>query len=131
MNLQAIVRNYTAVVSPPTIGTLYVSSGSTKAADYTRSPTFTVHDDVSFDVQAMSGRDLRQIEGLNLNGTLRAVYIQGNIEGVDRNAGKGGDILYFAGAYWLVVQVLEPWANNGWTKVAVILQTGVPPGITP
>lgn len=129
MNLQAVVSPYTATVSPPTIGTLYVSTGSTTNADYSRSPSWTAYTGVSFDVQALSGRDLRQIDGLNLQGTLRSVYLQGNIEGIDRPAAKGGDVLYFSGQYWIVTVVAEPWANNGWTKVIVVLQNGAPAGI--
>ena len=44
-------------------------------------------------VQALSGRDLRQIEGLNLQGTLRAVYLNGVIDGIVRVALKGGDLI--------------------------------------
>jgi hypothetical protein len=128
MDLHAIVSPYVAVVSPPTIGTLYVSTGYT-TVNYVQTPSWQAFADYPFDVQAMSGKDLKQLDGLNLQGVLRAVYLQGNVEGLDRPAGKGGDVLAFDGQYWLVAAVLEPWSNNGWTKLAVVLQNGAPAGL--
>lgn len=129
MNLQGIARNYTAAVSPPTFGTLYVSSGNTVNADGSQTPTFTVIDSVPFDVQAVGGQTLAHLAELNIQGIMRSVYINATVEGVDRNSGKGGDILQFGGAYWKVVQVVEPWSNDGWTRVIVQQQVGTPAGI--
>ena len=129
MNLHAITSPYTRVVSPVTVGAVYVSAGQVKAADYTVGPAFTKYEPVAMDVQALSGRDLKQIDGVNLQGTLRSVYMNGNLEGLDRPAGKGGDVLYFGGQWWLITMVLEPWDANGWTKIIATLQNGKPPGI--
>lgn len=75
-------------------------------------------------VQALSGRDLRQTEGMNLQGTLSAIYVNGPLDGVVRSALKGGDLIVFPdGRVWLVSVVLEPWNTTaGWTKVACVLQ---------
>jgi hypothetical protein len=77
-------------------------------------------------VQALSGRDLRQIEGLNLQGTLKTIYVNGRIAGVVRVQSKGGDLVTLPdGSVWLVSQVLEPWnATAGWTKAVIALQDG-------
>ncbi len=131
MNLQSIASPYTATVSPPTIGVLYVSNGNTVNADFSQTPAWTVFTNAVFDVQAVSGQMLAHLASMNITGILRSVYIQGSVEAIDRNAGKGGDVLLFGGIYWKVVQVAEPWANNGWTRVIVQQQVGVPPGITP
>jgi hypothetical protein len=128
MNLHAYASPYTATVSPLITGTLYVSTGYT-LVNYAQTPSWQAFTDILFDVQAMSGGDIRQVSALNIQGVMRAVYLNGNIEGLDRPAGKGGDVLYFDNQWWLVAAVLEPWANNGWTKVAVVLQNGAPPGL--
>ena len=77
-------------------------------------------------LQALSSRDLRQIEGLNLQGTLRALYLTGDLEGVVRPTLKGGDLIILPDAsVWLVTLVPEPWnLTAGWTKAIVVLQNG-------
>ncbi len=122
MNLRQIANGVTQAVNPNIIGAVQVSTGATQNPDYTRTPTFQVFSNVSMQVQAMSAGNLRQVEKLNLQGVVRAVYLNGVIEGLDRPAGKGGDLLLFNGETWLVVAVLEPWSTSGWVKVAVTLQ---------
>jgi hypothetical protein len=73
----------------------------------------------------MSGGDLRQVEGLNLNGTKRSVYLYGAANGTVRVSNKGGDLLAFLDGprivrSWLTNIVLEQWPN--WVKIAVVLQ---------
>lgn len=77
-------------------------------------------------VQALSTRDLRQIEGLNLQGTLRALYVSGDITGAVRATLKGGDLCTLPdGSVWLVTLVPEPWnLTAGWTKCLITLQNG-------
>jgi len=80
-------------------------------------------------VQALTFRDLTQISGLNLNGTRRAIYLSGNVDGVVRPDMKGGDLLTFPdGSVWLVAMQLEAWGAAGstdvWSKVAATLQDG-------
>jgi hypothetical protein len=81
---------------------------------------------VSAQVQAMTTRDIRQMEGINLQGTLRAIYLTGDFNGVVRPLLKGGDLVTFPdGTVWLVTVVSEPWKNTaGWTKIIVTLQDG-------
>ena len=132
MNLEAIARGYIQPVNQDVTGDVYFSAGPTRAADFKVTPTFTRVADVSLQVQAMTGEDLRKLDALNQQGVMRAVYVQGLVQGVNRFAQKGGDVLNFSGAWWLTTQVLEPWTDaSGWTKIAVTLQNGVPPGITP
>lgn len=130
MNLHAVVSGAISAVNPPVAGLIYVSAGSLTEADGSRVPMFAAPVAANLQVQALSGEDLRHLDNLNLQGIMRAVYIMGGIEGIDRNTGKGGDILAFQGQYWLVSQVLEPWNDSaGWTKVACTLQIGKPAGI--
>lgn len=77
-------------------------------------------------VQALTYKDLQQISGINLNGTRRAIYLQGKLDGVVRSLEKGGDLISIASGAnageWLVGMVLEQWQD--WCKVAATLQNG-------
>lgn len=131
MNLQRLTANVISAVNPPIPCTLQISTGYTIAADGTQIPTYSApYNNVPAQVQSLTSQDLRKLDGLNLQATMRAIYIQGNVEGVDRNAIKGGDIFTmpdmpsFPGpTTWLVTQVLEHWDGpTGWSKLAVTLQ---------
>jgi hypothetical protein len=72
-------------------------------------------------IQALTFRDITQIESLNLQGTRRAIYFYGAVDGLVRPGGKGGDLATFPdGSVWLVAIVLESWPD--WCKVAATLQ---------
>jgi hypothetical protein len=66
------------------------------------------------------------MEGLNIQGVMRSVYLYGNIQGVVRVDQKGGDILQFPETTcgeiknWKVVNVIETWED--WCHVIVTLQ---------
>jgi hypothetical protein len=81
---------------------------------------------VSAQVQPMTFKDLQILDGLNINGEKKAIYINGRIDGVIRVALKGGDLVILPdGTIWLVVQALEDFADTaGWTKAAMVLQNG-------
>ena len=102
--------------------TLSRSSGYTTSAAGKRTPTYATPVSVSAQVQAMSGRDLRQIEGLNLNGTLSAIYLTGIVKATERVSASGGDLISVGGRTFLVAMVLEDWPT--WTKAACVLQNG-------
>ncbi len=76
--------------------------------------------------QAMSTRDLRQVEMLNLSGSMKAFYVSGELNGGVRVQLKGGDLLVLPdGSVWLTTIVSEPWAiTAGWTKLIAVLQQG-------
>ncbi len=68
---------------------------------------------MSAQVQALTFRDLTQVSGLNLNGTRRGIYLSGDVEGLVRSQGKGGDLITFPdGSEWLVALVLEAWGAS-------------------
>lgn len=77
-------------------------------------------------VQPLTNRDLIQLEGLNLGGDKKAIYITGDVEGVIRVRLKGGDLVDLPdGSVWLVNQTLESFDTTaGWTKFAITLQDG-------
>lgn len=124
MNLHGLVAPIIAAVNPMTAGTVFYSDGYTQdpIGDGTQIPAYSRVDAVPMQVQALTGKDLEHVSGLNLQGVLRGVYMNGNTEGVVRPYGKGGDILVFHDRTWLVGAVLETWDTSGWCKVAVVQQ---------
>ena len=125
MNLQAIANAAIQAVNPNQPAMLVQSNGYTTNGDGSRSPS-TTSTAISVQVQAMSGGDLRQTEGLNLSGVKRSMYLTGVAASTVRVTGQGGDLIVISSGVnagtWLVNMVLEPW--NGWTKVACTLQDG-------
>jgi hypothetical protein len=128
MDLNGIAAVCTRAVTPSTPVTLYLSTGYTTAADGTQTPVYDVRTRVTADVQSLTGGDLRQLDGLNLQTANCAAYLHGDIEGIKRVEGVGGDLLTIAAGVnkgtWLVVTVLETWAD--WCKVALVMQTEAP-----
>lgn len=138
MNLHAIVSPAIAAINPNTIGDLYVSTGAqagNTANDYKPQPTFQKYPSVAFQVQAVSGVGtdgpiLQHLDSLGIQGTLRSVWYNGNVEAVDRVLNKGGDVMFMLGQWWLCVQLVESWDQDGpWTHFIAQLQNGKPDGI--
>lgn len=130
LNLHAIVGPVVAVVNPMLTVTVQVSAGYTTGADGARTPAYAPAYSAQAQVQAMSSRDLRQVSGLNLQGSMSAIYLFGDIEGIVRPLVKGGDLINFPdGSVYLVVVALENWGATGspgeqWSKVSAQLQNG-------
>ena len=122
MDLHGLVSGVIGAVNPLVPLSIQVSTGpSATAPDGKRSPTYADAVVVLGQVQALTFRDIQQIDGLNLQGTRRAIYISGNIDGLVRPTNKGGDLITLPdGTVYLVAMVLETWPE--WCKVAVTLQ---------
>jgi hypothetical protein len=125
VNLRGIVNGAIQGINPDTVVTWVQSNGYTTAADGTRTPSVTSQP-VNANVQPLSGTDLRLVDGMNIQGMMRSVYLYGDVEGIVRADGKGGDILQFPAVpggidhNWLVTQVMETWST--WCRVIVTLQ---------
>ena len=125
MNLHGIVRGAITSVNADIRATLKRSTGYATGADGTQTPTYATLSGM-IQVQAMSQTDMQKTNFLNIQGTMRAVYMRGNWGGVIRTDQKGGDVLSFGETPncpvkdWKVVQALETWSN--WCKLAVVLQ---------
>ena len=79
----------------PDIAAVYQqSAGSTTDNSGLQTPLYT-NTNVTIQVQACTGKDLRHAEFLNLQGVLRTVFMYGNTQGVNRVDVKGGDLLQF------------------------------------
>lgn len=120
MNLRAIANSATQSINHNTPITVKVSSGYTIDPVTRRQvPAYTVETGQA-NIQALDGKDLKQMDGLNIQGTIRAAYLYGNLAGVVRPDSKGGDLVEFNSQSWLVVKVLETWPD--WCKVAIVYQ---------
>lgn len=126
MNLHAIVSGAVAAVNPFVTATIQRSTGYTTAPGGRRTPTYAAPVTVQVQVQALQYNDIQQVDGLNIEGERRAMYINGDWEGLLRDDRKGGDLITLPdGTVWLVALVLENWAGtDGWVKVAVTRQNG-------
>jgi hypothetical protein len=129
--MHGVVRSVIPAVNPDITVNLKQSTGYTTNDDGAQVPSYATPVPVRAQIQALSGKDLRQIDGLNLQGSLAAFYLYGAISGVVRASKEGGDLITVAsGAYagtWLVTITLEQWSDGGpasWCKVCGTLQVG-------
>ena len=126
MNLHAIVSPVVGAINRNVFGDLVTNQGYSTDAAGRRTPTMVTVEGVRMQVQALSGPELAQLDGLNIQAVKRGVYLFGDVQGVVRPEAKGGDLLRFSGREWLVVAVLETWGEAKWCKVAVTLQDVLP-----
>jgi len=120
MNLRGIANSVSQVVNPNIPVTVRVSDGYTEGAGRKQVPSYLPDVEGFGQLQALDGDDLKQMDGLNIQGVIKALYLYGNVAGVIRPDSKGGDLIIIDGRTWLVVKVLEGWAQ--WTKIAIRLQ---------
>ena len=95
MNLRGIANGATRAVNPNIAATVRVSAGTTPIRTASRVPKF---DQIPFtaQVQALQYNDMVHLDGLNIQGIRRAIYLNGSIDGINRINKKGGDIVTIA-----------------------------------
>jgi hypothetical protein len=120
MDLQTIANAAVNTINENVIVTILRSTGFTMGAGLKQVPTYAAPVTGPAQIQALDYSDLRQVEGLNLQGRIQAIYLRGILQGVLRAEGVGGDLIQFGGQTYLVVKILESWAT--WTKAAIVLQ---------
>jgi hypothetical protein len=126
MNLHGIVRGAITTVNPDIVAAWSASNGNTVGADFSQTPGYAAPVNIKIQSQALSGKDLRHAEFLNLQGVLRTVYMYGNKQGIFRPEQLGGDLLAFPLVpngpvlNWKIVEVGETWPD--WCRVTVCLQ---------
>lgn len=127
MDLFGITAGYISAVNPLVAVVLQASTGaSTTAPDGSRTPTYAAPVTLQGQVQPISTGDIRHLESLNIQGVNRAIYLEGDVSGLVRTTGQGGDLLTLTdGSVYLVKAVLEQWPN--WAKCAVVLQQTLQP----
>lgn len=123
MNLHSIVSGAIGTINPLQPIALQVSTGYTTAADGKRTPTYAAPVTLSAQIQELTAQDLRLLEGLDIQGSQKAMYCNGLIQGAVRVSQKGGDLVTTQdGNVWLTTAVLEAWPD--WCKISVLLQNG-------
>lgn len=135
LNVRVIANTAIQAVNPDIVGTFYLSTGNTVNAAKKQVPAYAAGVNLRMQVQAVSARDLKHLEGMNLQGVLRSVRMYGNRQGVVRVTQKGGDLLYFpetpggTARIWKVEKVVETW--RAWCHLIVNLQTDAAPPSAP
>jgi hypothetical protein len=122
MDLRGIANGVITTVNPNETVTVLRSTGYTIGAGAKQVPSYAAPVDGPGQIQALDADDIAQLDGLNIQGTIRAIYLRGTLAGVVRPDGTGGDLVKRNGGTqtWLVVKVLESWPD--WTKAAICLQ---------
>jgi hypothetical protein len=128
MNLHAIVARYVGAVNPMQLVTMKVSTGFTTNSDFSRTPTYSTNT-LRAQIQALQFDDIKQIEGMGIQGLRRKVYLYGNYNGLVRGLQKGGDLIVFPDiSEWKIAFVFETFGQgltgqSGWCSVCVTLQS--------
>lgn len=120
MDLRGLVNGVTSTVNPNKTVTVRRSTGYTIGAGRKQVPSYAAPVTGPGQIQALDANDIKQLDGLNIQGTVRAIYLRGVLAGVVRPDGTGGDLVEVDGQTWLVVKVLEGWPT--WTRAAIVLQ---------
>lgn len=121
MDLHGIASGVIGAVNPNVTATLKISNGYTTQSDGKQVPAYLTDKRVTAQVQALTTRDLRQLDALNVQNSVRAIYLWGEVDAIQRVKRKGGDLVVLAdGTTWLTTTLLEAWPD--WCRVAVTLQ---------
>lgn len=127
MDLRGLANGVTTTVNPNETVTVLRSTGFTTGAGAKQVPSYAAPVSGPAQIQALDADDIKQLDGLNIQGTIRAIYLRGTLAGVVRPNQTGGDLVTIAApapvalrGTWLVVKVLESWPD--WTKAAIVLQ---------
>lgn len=128
INVRGIANAAIQVVNPNIPVTVKLPNGYTVDPGTLRQIPAYITQTAQGQLQALDGDDLGQINGLNIQGTIRAMYLYGSIAGVIRPDGSPQSHVIFtsneAGVVkereWGVFKVLETWPD--WCKVAIVYQ---------
>lgn len=121
MDLRSIANNAVQTINSDISVVVQISTGFT--IDPTNSKQVPTYNEISgfAQIQALDADDIKQLDGLNIQGTIRAIYLRGALAGVVTPNQTGGDLVLFDNQTWLVVRVLESWPT--WSKAAIVLQS--------
>ena len=122
MDLRGLANGVSGIVNPNVTVSVMRSLGFTIGAGAKQVPTYAAAVIGPAQIQALDAIDLKQLDGLNIQGTIRAIYLRGSLAGALRPDQTGGDLIKTDGGLktWLVVKVLEAWPT--WTKAAIVQQ---------
>lgn len=127
MNLHGIVSGAIGAINPFIPAQVYQSKGYTTTPAGKQVPAFLSPVDQFIQKQELSFKDLQHVDGLNIQGELCSVYLNGQVYGIDRGSAMGGDAFVFNNQVWLVVAVPEQWPD--WCRVILCRQLAGLPNI--
>lgn len=123
MNLFGIANAAIQVVDKNIPATWRKSAGWADNPNHTRTPQYE-DTEIQVSVQPLSSDDLQHVNGLNIQGEKRVIWMYGDVQAVERSEERGGDLLIFEqhgkSQMWKVVQVVESWPE--WSHVIAVLQ---------
>lgn len=123
INLHAAAAPIVSAVNPMETVIVETSTGYTTSAAGRQQPVYAAGIPTPVQVQDLTQRDIRQLEGMNIQGSTKVIYFFGLVAAAIRENRRGGDLVTFSdGSVWLTTAVLEAWP--GWCRVSVTLQNG-------
>lgn len=123
LNLHSIVAPLIGAINPIVNLSIRVSTGYATSPSGKQVPSYANAVIVPGQVQPLSSGDIKHLDALNIQGVRRAIYINGQVNGLIRSENKGGDLITTPdNRIWLVVAADESWEYVGWCKVLVTLQ---------
>lgn len=120
MNLHKVSSSAIRRVNPNIPAVLKKYAGEVELPGRKVGPSYLPDQDVTIQLQPLSKEDLQHIDGMNLQGLIKAIYVNGNYFSVQREMEQGGDIFVINGGEWLVVAPVELWPD--WCRLVVNLQ---------
>jgi len=121
MDLRGMANSSTSVVNSNILVTIHQSIGFTIGSGGKQIPSYSNGISGYAQIQAMDSEDLKQLDGINVQGVVRQIYLRGLLAGVIRPNQIGGDIIMISNKKWLVTKVLETWPE--WTRAVIVLQS--------
>ncbi len=121
MDLLFISNAVTDCVNPNISVTVQASTGYTIGAGLKQVPSYAAAVSGFAQVQELSSSELKQTEGLNIQGVMRKLYLRSPLNAVIRPNSQGGDLVTIAGQVWYTVKTLELWPT--WCSALIVLQT--------
>ena len=120
MDINGLANPAVECANPNIPVSIQASTGYTIGAGLKQVPSYAAAVSGFGQVQELSSSDLKQMDGLNIQGVMRKLYLRNPFNAVIRPNNQGGDLITIAGQIWLNVKVLEQWWN--FTTAVIVLQ---------
>lgn len=120
MNLHKIANSAIRRVNPNISAVLKKFAGETIGSGRKPVPSYLPDQNVTIQLQPISRGDMQHVDGLNIQGLAKVIYVNGNYFSVQREMEQGGDIFVINGEQWLVVEPVELWPD--WCRLIAVLQ---------
>ena len=109
MNLHKIANSAIRRVNPNIQAVLKKYAGETIGHGRKPAPSYLPDQNVTIQLQPISRGDMQHVDGLNIQGLAKVIYVNGNYFSVQREIEQ-----------WLVVEPVELWPD--WCRLIAVLQ---------